>query len=213
MSQFHEKPFTEISFLDTPDITSEEYRRSYNNLHQLITLDSHQVHTLEDLSAKASLAGGDLKNMIRTHGSPWLQIISCEPPVKAWTYYLYQNQDSSASSSYATIGDGDITIHESHKKRTGPPGPEFLYFPMLIVGIPTGVDLNQFRGPREQGAIYSIEHHLVNRNRLPFENYVPAKYPDNEEHQQGYLKALQRGIRLVLGIVSQPTKLDRVFYF
>jgi len=57
-----------VGILEPENVTANEYEEAYLGLQRFLEVDITEIHTLEDLSAKASLVGRNLRVVVLAQG-------------------------------------------------------------------------------------------------------------------------------------------------
>ena len=188
---------TPFGGLEPDQVTPEDYRRAYRSLCDFLEVEASKIKSLDDLSARASLIGDDLKTIVLGSG----EIETTRFDFQDHLGETHQAVDRSWVIR-KPVGDHKICVTNSH---SGIYITEYeivnndqlsifaIHLPLRSEYKSNGDILS------DQSFIYATDW----RNN-DVVSYYPAVYPNDSKVQQGFTIILQEAIRKVLKVVLKP---------
>ena len=182
-------------------ISAAEYRRSLQSLKRFLEeAEVSQLHSLEDVSAVASLVGQDVHALAVANGRKFEkkmaepELGASEPLGRIEREYVF-TQRIDDLEVVVTASNGQTVISARRRVRFGFHG---YYHELLRVRLPSDRDIAIGEKPiGNEQSIYAIDLRETN-----IREYHPAKEPNNAEIQQGFTRVLKDALRdMVAGLL------------
>ena len=182
-------------------ISSAEYRRSLQSLKRFLEeAEVSQLHTVEDVSAVASLVGHDVHVLAVTNGQKSEKKMAepepgaSEPLGRLEREYVF-TKGMGDREVVVTARNGHTVISERRRVRFGFHG---YYHELLRVRLPSDRDIAIGEKPiGNEQSVYAID-----LREAHIREYHPAKEPQNAEIQQGFTRVLKDALSaMVSGLV------------
>ena len=182
-------------------ISAAEYRHSLQSLKRFLEeAEVSQLHSVEDVSAVASLVGHDVHVLAVTNGQKFEKKMAepeptaSEPLGRIEREYVF-TQGIDDREVVVTASNGQTVISERRRVRFGFHG---YYHELLRVRLPSDRDIAIGEKPiGNEQSIYAIDLRETN-----IREYHPAKEPKNAEIQQGFTRVLKEALRdIVAGLL------------
>ena len=182
-------------------ISAAEYRRSLQSLERFLEeAEVSQLHSVEDVSAVASLVGHDIHALAVANGQKSEKKMAepepgaSEPLGRMEREYVF-TQGIDDREVVVTASNGQTVISERRRVGFGFHG---YYHELLRVRLPSDSDIAIGEKPiGNEQSIYAID-----LREAHIREYHPAKEPNNADIQQGFTRVLKDALRdMVAGLL------------
>ena len=182
-------------------ISAAEYKRSLQCLNRFLAeAEVSQLHTVEDVSAVASLVGHDVHAVAVANGQKMEKTMAepepgaSEPLGRLEREYVF-TKGMGDREVVVTARNGHTVISERRRVRFGFHG---YYHELLRVRLPSDRDIAIGEKPiGNEQSVYAID-----LREAHIREYHPAKEPQNAEIQQGFTRVLKDALSaMVSGLV------------
>ncbi len=197
-----EKRETPFGPLPQEDVDAAEYARSLESLRRFAGVDITGIRNLEDLSARASLIGHDIKVVVLAKGGIQetkfkYQKSGVLEKTKAIDRTYVIRKPVGDHEIIALSGEGHANI-EGYKLVGGKQLSDYL------VRLPTNQDINRLSGSRisDESGLHAIDWRSSNAV-----NYYPSSDPEDPKVNQGFAAVLQDSVKDLLSVLPEPTKI------
>ena len=178
-------------------ISAAEYMRSLQGLNRFLEeAEVSQLHTVEDVSAVASLVGRDVHAVTVANGQKIEKKMAepepgaSEPLGRIEREYVF-TQGFDDLEVVVTARNGQTVISARRRVRFGFHG---YYHELLRVRLPSDRDIAIGEKPiGNEQSIYAIDLRETN-----IREYHPAKEPRNADIQQGFTRVLKDALRAIV---------------
>src|SRR6202165_3194610 len=180
-------------------ISAVEYRRSLQSLKRFLEeAEVSQLHSVEDVSAVASLVGHDVHALAVANGQKIEKKMAepdpgaSEPLGRIEREYVF-TKGIGDCEVVVTAGNGQTVISERRRERFGFHG---YYHELLRVRLPSDRDIAIGEKPfANEQSIYAID-----LREASIREYHPTKEPKNAEIQQGFTRVLKDALRDIVSV-------------
>ena len=178
-------------------ISAAEYMRSLQGLNRFLEeAEVSQLHTVEDVSAVASLVGRDVHTVTVANGQK-IEKKMAEPEPGASEPLGHIEREYVFTKG---IGDREVVVIASNghtlisERRRVRFGFHGYYNELLRVRLPSDRDIAIGKKPiGNEQSIYAIDS-----REAKIREYHPAKEPNNAEIQQGFTRVLKDALRAIV---------------
>lgn len=196
---------TPFGGLEPDDVTSSEYKRAVESLKDFAEIDVSKIRNIEDLSAKASLIGEDIRRIVLASGE--IQVTKFDyqdstnretrkavdrawvvrKPLDEYTVFTTFGDTNAHIETYKTIGGEQTSVYSVNLPVSGNIG---------VKGEPIS----------DSSSIYAVDW-----RGKQVESYYPAREPENSEVQQSFARVLKDAVNDLLSVTPPATELPSSF--
>jgi hypothetical protein len=199
-----ESPPTTDVLRHLDDVPGSEYAKSLRYLNDFVEVDVNTIQTLDDLSARASTVGHDLRTVVLAQGVvEQEEFLDDVGSIRENTAVLRRQIEDYTLEVIAT--PNGVVI----KKFRGDPDESIDQFSLTL---PAKGELNVVRPTGSYNAEAGAFITAVDTRRPPTKGpFFPHQFPQSTEHNQGFARILQEGVKDVVSSVPEPQPLPPAF--
>lgn len=201
LAEFSKEPSSKLD----SEVTGREYREAVIGLERFLQIDVEAVHSLEDLSAKASLVGRYLKGVILANGR--VQEIDKEYEINGrkqkitGVSYLLEKQFGD-KKVLATYTDDNVFILVMNQQDN-----------TAMMDFSLSLPLHSDLLPQNNEVLDMVHISANDWRNNKIRSYFPSLAPNDSERIQGFAQVLKDGVQTILSLVPKPSTIPERFNF